>query len=361
MKIGTVSDLGVKSEAVQQFYLERWPRPVSLSDGKFYKWQFVNTPVSNGIDTCVIAYDDKLDRIAGVMGLTPRVFSLSGKFLNGAELTTWIVGEEYRNTGAGAKILKRIIASYDILIGMGISESALPIYMRSGFRLLRQIPRFVKVLNFQNIAPFCEVNELGMRLVSKWSKPCIGGFHLKEMCDADIDLAFAAARQDMNLFARDADNMRWRYCSHPVFKYEMRHVSAGPNRDGVIVAFRIQETAAGFRMLHVMDIFGANQSVDAARSFIENFAVESGIDVIDFYCTSSQVSRHFIANNWFSVSDDTSFKFPHLFSPIEMRDPPTTSLIYWAQNELADLADLSRLYISKQDADLDRPMLKPSC
>ena len=53
--------------------------------------------------------------------------------------------------------------------------------------------------------------------------------------------------------------------------------------------------------------------------------------------------------------DDICFQFPHLFHPIEMRNPPTTSLIYWSKNQFTEMADLSKLYISKQDADLDRP------
>lgn len=357
MKIGTVSDLGVKSETVQEFYRDNWPRPVALSDPDFYKWQFIDKPVRPGTDTCVIAYDDNTGQVAGVMGLTPRTFFLSGKPLDGAELTTWIVGERYRSSGAGARILKEIMASYDVLIGMGISDSALPIYMRSGFRLLRQIPRFIKVLNFRKIAPYCEVDELGARLLPTWSKPAIGRFHAKEPTDADIDRAFAAARSGLNLFERDATNIRWRYTTHPGFRYQMRHVSAEAGKDGVIVAFRVHEVA-GFRILHVTDIFGERGSVDTARSFIEQYALDAGIDVIDFYCTSTQVSRHFIANCWFSVADDMSLRFPHLFSPIEMRDPPTTSLIYWAREGMAELADLSRLYVTKQDADLDRPVPK---
>jgi len=42
---------------------------------------------------------------------------------------------------------------------------------------------------------------------------------------------------------------------------------------------------------------------------------------------------------------------------MELRSPPTTSLIYWSRDNFEDMADTSRLYITKQDADLDRPTM----
>jgi len=358
LEVGTVSDLGVLSSRVQEFYRDNWARPIALSDAGFYSWQCVQTPSGPSGDNCVIAYDVKADRIAGVMGLTPRQFSLNERLVDGAEMTTWIVHEDYRTSGAGAKILKQIMASYEVLIGMGITEQALPIYLRSGFRFMRHIPRYIKVINYERIKPFCQTNDLGQRLVAKWSKTNIGNYRQAPLSDGDIDSAYKKARAHLNMFDRGAAQINWRYRKHPMFHYEVHHVSCGKTDDGAIVALRIHDTEAGFRICHVMDLFGNTQSIDAGRSFVEDYALQNGVDVIDFYCTSSAISRHFIANQWFSVQDDACLQFPHLFSPLEMRNPPTTSLIYWARQGFSELADLSKLYLTKQDADLDRPVLQ---
>ena len=78
---------------------------------------------------------------------------------------------------------------------------------------------------------------------------------------------------------------------------------------------------------------------------------------IDFVSNlpASSVYKFMLSDGWFSINDDICFQFPYLFHPIEMKNPPTTSIIYWAKNQFAEMADLSKLYISKQDAGLDRP------
>jgi hypothetical protein len=355
MLIGFASEIQVDSDRIAKFYADNWARPVMLSNNRFYNWQFQSPPCNQGHDHCVVAYDDKLDAVAGVMGLNERTFYLDGKPLRGAELTTWIVSEQYRAVGAGAKILKKITDEFDVLIGMGISEAALPVYLRSGFRYMRQIPRFVKIINFAAVEAYCTVDPIGQRLVTTWNKPTVGAYRASPLSPAAVTAAFDTAKGNCNLFSRLPQDLQWRYTDHPYFKYHHFAVSAGDGHGEVIVAFRVHEVKEGFKVLHLMDMFGDASSIDAARSFIEEYAVNHQIDVIDFYCTASGVYRHLIANHWYSTSDDYYFKFPHLFSPVEMRDPPTTSLIYWAKSELAGLADIARLYITKQDADLDRP------
>jgi hypothetical protein len=53
--------------------------------------------------------------------------------------------------------------------------------------------------------------------------------------------------------------------------------------------------------------------------------------------------------------DDAEVQVTSLFHPLEFRDPPTTSLMLWARDEMAELLDIGRLYFVKGDLDLDRP------
>jgi hypothetical protein len=152
----------------------------------------------------------------------------------------------------------------------------------------------------------------------------------------------------------------WRYNNHPIFKYKQFLVSNTKKigSSQAFVALREELSVEHFKILHIMDFFGDDSSLSSALSFIEDYASKNNFDLIDFYCTASSIYRFMLNRGWFSINDDTCFQFPHLFHPIEMRSPPTTSLIYWSKNNLSDIADISKLYITKQDIDLDRPILQ---
>jgi len=359
IQIDFVSNLLVDSEIVRRYYAENWKRKIALSEKKFYEWQFVDTPNSEKKDYCVIAYDDDKDEILGVMGLNKREFYLSNKSYEGAELTTWIVSEHVVGLGLGAKILGFIQEKFDVLIGMGISEMALPIYMRSGFRYVKCIPRFVKVINFDPLKPHSLYTNLAVKLIKKWGIASTNQFFAREVSFNEYDELFNFTKEAVNLFVRDNAHRIWRYETHPYFKYKQYFVgSSSDTKSGkAFVAFREESSLPDFKILHIMDLLGEASSIPSAISFVENYAKDNGFDVIDFYCTASSVYRFMLNSGWFSINDDLCFQFPHLFHPIEMRTPPTSSLIYWAKNNLSEMADLSKLYVTKQDADLDRPTL----
>ena len=144
IRIGEVDELKVSSESVCEYYANNWQRKIALGIFSFYKWQFCLPPENLGKDCCCVAVDNN-GEILSVIGLNKRSFYLNGKLLNGAELTTWIVSEKARGKGIGGKILKFLKGRYDILAGMGISEAAIPLYLKNGFRFMRYIPRFVRV------------------------------------------------------------------------------------------------------------------------------------------------------------------------------------------------------------------------
>ena len=150
LDIGFASDLGVTPELIQEFYQTQWKRNIALSDNNFYCWQFINPPKNEKKDSCVVAVRD--GKIFGVMGLNKRDFILSKTLYNGAELTTWaVVDTSIKRGGIGAKILHFILEKFDVLIGMGITDDALSIYLRSGFRYLKSIPRFIKIMDTEQV------------------------------------------------------------------------------------------------------------------------------------------------------------------------------------------------------------------
>jgi hypothetical protein len=350
--VGTPDEVGISDSSFEAFFAKHWVRPIALSDHKFAKWQFASPPAANGRNQSIVAFDTDQNAVAGIMGLNPRPFFLGDEQVNGAELTTWIVAEGYRSSGAGAKIVTEIMSRYDALIGMGISSMALPIYRRLGFRYLRAIPRFVRVLDVEKAAQIGNISALGRRLIRMdGAEP--QSFVLRS-ADSPSEM-FERSRQRLNLFSRDAEHLQWRYQTHPYFKYELFNLSSGGGE--AFVAVRMETSVTNLRVLHVTDCFGDEVAMPGAIAFIQEYAKAENADFCDFYCTSAKLNRFFLAANWHSVLDDLDVQLPHLFHPVEMRDPPTTSLIYWSKGRMTEMADFGRLYITKQDADFDRPVL----
>lgn len=357
VKIGFVHELNISSNLVQEFYEKNWLRKIALSNQKFYDWQFISPPNNFNNDFCVVAYNQSNKKILGVMGLNKRDFYLCNKKKSGAELTTWIVSENYKGSGIGAKILLYIQQNFEVLLGMGISQEALPIYMRSGFRYLESIPRFIKIVNFDNIKNHSKYNKLTKKLIKMWKPSLSNDFIVEPFSNEKYSEIEKILKLGSNHFSRDSNHLSWRYENHPFFNYK-EFLIKNPkikSNSGAFVSLREEFSLTEFRVLHVMDLFGDDNCISNGVKFIQNYAIENNIDLIDFYCTSSLIFKHFLAQGWFSINDDINFRFPHLFHPIELREPPTTSLIYWSKDNFKDMADLSRLYVTKQDADLDRP------
>jgi len=355
--IGEVSELNIKSESVCDFYEKHWKRKIALAKPSFYRWQFTESPSDAGNDHCMIAIDNASMEILGVMGLNKRSFFINGLIKKGAELTTWVVDEKHIGKGVGAKILKEIQSRYDVLIGMGISEMALPIFMRSGFRYIRAIPRYVKVFDFDAVESYAQYNSFAKKLVKQWSLLGNAPFDVQVINYESMHPLESILQTQFNHFSREFEFLEWRYSRHPVFKYKQFIIRSKGDKHGkgVYVCLREELKVEDLRLIHVLDCIGDEKDTPSAIGFIHNYCTENNIHLADFYCTSTRISRYFVSSGWFSINDDSCFQFPHLFHPLELREPPTTSLVYWSNSNFLELADTSNLYITKQDADLDRP------
>ncbi len=357
LNIGTVSTIGLNSALVSSFYEKHWERKIALTNSQFYDWQFKSTPSALEIDNCVIAYDANIKKIIGVMGLNSRPFSLNNKWKSGAELTTWIVASEYQGLGVGPKILEYIQNSYDVLIGMGISSQALPVYMRKGFRYLRAIPRFIKIFDIDALNSVSIQTPLAKKLLKKWRQPETSSFVVREGVQDDYESLFNRTKKELNLFTRDTKHIDWRYKNHPFFTYKTFTISTPDNKNIAFVCIREETSVENLRILHVLDYFGDYKAMPLALAFIEQYCDDKNFHAADFFCTAATINKFLLSYGWFSGLDDECFQLPHLYHPIEIRTPATTSLVYWTKENFVDFCDFSNLYITKQDADFDRPIL----
>lgn len=346
---GPADALGVSVSDIADFYDRYWPRKMALGLQGFAKWQFADAPEQGGrCSACVSVAGSEL---IGVMGLHERRFRLDGETVKGAELTTWIVAPDAKGRGVGPRMLTDLQSRYDVMLGSGISDEALNVYLRMDFNYWRNIPRFFRVWDIDAVMPHSAISPLGRKL---WKHrqdsvtPDMAG--AEQIAAAEIAGADAALA-GKNAYVRDAAHLAWRYDRHPVYEYETYAVAGG----GFVVLRR--DAVQGMTFAHVVELIAAPDAVAGVLSFLEGYGRAHGLAAMDFTCTDSALSGYFIASGWFSSVDEPSFQYLSLFHPPELRDPQTTSLIYWAKGKQAALADLGRLHFTKGDLDLDRPTL----
>ena len=348
-KIGFADELSVNSSQIMDFYKTHWQRKIALSDKAFHAWQFEDAVENRGANTCVVALND--ERLVGVMGLNKRIFSNGDQCLNGAELTTWVVDKEFKGTGPGAKIIKFITNNFEVLFGMGISQDALPIYLRSGFHYLRYIPRYIHVTDAKKILEISDCASYATKLVKNPShEPSnVKGEEISWKNQSHAPIV------EGSHFSRSLEDLVWRYDSHPYYKYKSYKTTSIDGEVGYVVLR--EEITDDIRMLHVIDILGPASSFGSTIKFIEAYAQDNGYWAVDVYSTLALLNKYLIGRRWLSAVDSMFINIPHLFHPLEVRNPATTSLLYWSKDPMVDFLDLSSLYLTKQDCDLDRPTM----
>lgn len=347
--VGFASDLGIKADDICDFYNRNWPRKIALADHDFYKWQFIDTPASKGTDECCVAVDGS--DVVGIMGLNARDFYSGGKKVIGSELTTWVVAEKHRNKGSGPQMIDFLKSKFDVMTGMGISAQALPVYLRSGFRYVKAIPRHVHVINWDNISNHIESTPLAAKYAR--SQVVLSKYTASTTEEHLLDSIYSEFSKNHFSFSRFSKDVKWRYDDHPYFNYHHFIVNGDCH-----VSVRIDNGIDGFVMAHCVDIVGNKDSYHSAISAAIEYAKENGADAIDFFFTNASINARLDAMGLFSTLDHEFFKFPHLFHPVEIRTPATTSLILWSRNEMDDMLDMSLLHVTKQDADFDRPTIQ---
>ena len=353
-RVVEVAESGLDSRSIGQFIEEHWRKRIALSVPRFFDWQFTDSPANRGRNRCLLILDRDA-RIFGFMGVTVREFNLDGRRVVGAELTTWILNEEVRGLGLGKAIVGRLQESYEAIIGMGISDSALPIYATHGFKYMRHLSRYVRIHDAERVASISKLDALGERMVRKAPEPVGIGYTARSIEASEAAELAELLYPKFNCTVRSPEYLEWRYTDHPYYEYEIFRI--GDGSDEAAVVLRIDDKQ-DLRIVHVIDYLGAATNVPAVISFIDDLCRDRGAAFADFYCSADPIGTCFWSHGWFSSVDDFYLQVPNWFYPIDMRIPPTTSLILWSRSDPGALLDRGRVYITKGDCDMDRPTVQ---
>ena len=239
---------------------------------------------------------------------------------------------------------------------MAITDAALPVYLRKDFRYLHRIPRHYRVLDFELLEEYSQITPLSKKLARMTAAVASSDeYQVTEVVQKeDFDRIFQKFSCSHNLAVRDFKHVNWRYIEHPYFEYKIVLLEELASKGQAIMIYRVHQIDGQLSVMHLMDVFGDRGAILLGIDYITELATNLGVALVDFYCTSSFINSLFKIKGWFSILDDVFIEVPHLFSPIELRSPASTSMIYWSSKP-EDVYDLGKLYITKQDSDLDRP------
>jgi hypothetical protein len=289
------------------------------------------------------------------MGLNRRSFNNEGNTIKGAEMTTYVVAESARGRGVGKLIMNALQNEYSFLAASGITDSALPIYLDRGFRFIKCLPRFVLIENYQEIKPFCQINSIGERIVTRPQNTIASDF--KSHLANPQNLANLASKHadQMNCFSRDLENLTWRYENHPCYKYNYAIISDTRESDKAVGLIFRTDHVEGMKILHIVDLFGDISRIKSAISFIKNKVKEEKYTFADIICSNSSINEGFYADGWISINDEDYAQVPNLFYPIELRNPATSSIAIWCKEKNFSGLNIGISHFVKGDLDLDRP------
>ncbi len=354
-RIIEAADAGLPNADICAFYAAHWARPIALSRPDFLHWQMNAAPGAMGRNRSVVALEG--DQIIAVMGVTPCTFRFLRQDCAGAELTTWVVAPQARGKGVGQAMLGHLQSHYGVLTGAGITGAALPLYLGAGFTHLAHLPRFFFVADFEKAQTFASITDLGRKVTARrQANPSPQTWRAKAVPAGSLEPA-ANSLARYGHFRRDASRLTWRHDDHAAFRYEAFTVQ-DPACEGAGAGVVLREdTVQQTPILHVIDLFGSPRHLPAALAFVEDEARRRGAAFVDISLTAGPLIAQLRARGWSSAVDDPMIVMPSLFYPVEVRHPPTTSLILWGRDAPQRLYDFGRLHITRADMDLDRPTL----
>ena len=351
LQIGPMSALGLPPGTATAFFAAHWKRRIALALPRFYAWQCIHPPDNHGADSCWGVYDPARQELLGLMGLNRRAYFLNGQTLKGAEMTTYIASPRGTRLGAGARLVQDLQTHFEVLMGMSLSAQGTTAFLRAGFRVFQAVPRFLRVYDLDPLRPFASIEPLAEKLLrARPPLPMPPHLRLQSPTPSGMETAMHWLRDHAHGFARDPAHLQWRFDRHPAYTHH-RHEVCTP--DGPAQLHIRPHHAPDFTILHILDAYGPG--VAHLLPVIDHLSAIHQAHIADFFCTHSAINAHFLAGGWFSNTDDTCFRFPHLFNPVERREPLSNSYTLWSRHHMPPLCDTGRLYLTKQDMDFDRP------
>lgn len=321
-----------------------------LRDQALMRWQY--GVAGDPLSLSLFWYGDE-QGIVSILGYrpTPLFWGALDQPLNGCWLGNWM-SDPAQRTGAGAVLMRRAQESFPVVLAQGAGPANRPIAERLGFRILEPIDRLIAVFEPARAARFLAPDAtvtLDPMLPERPAQQVLTRLptdYAPDWTRYPVETAFGTVRS--------AEYLRWRYLTHPVFRYEIDLV---PGASGPAVCVWRLERAVGEvtdTVGRIVEFFHPADAADLGRAALSAALYrmrESGAAFADLLCSAGTFLDTARA---VGMSDATDLPIAFRLSPTERR-LRRQNVEFWAAPNLPQPVGLADVLVTKGDGDQDRP------
>jgi len=345
-----------------------WRSHCLLLNPDFYRWQFVEPPgsIGEGGDQSIVAVDGD-GRLLSYLGLVPMSASCCGRSLRAAHLMTWLTAPAARGHGVSMQLMSHVVEQFDFLFGRSVTPAALAIYQRLNFRYFRACSRWVLVLDPKSTQDLVvdpsetSAKRAAARAVLPDKPPA---FSVTTQVPPGASALSKRVLSASTAFERSEENLKWRYQRHPYLRYVFLVLGEPDEPLGVAVA-RVEDVRGRpGKVLRVVEFIAQPEHNRELAEAVAAFGLEHDCAFADLFGMSERFVFGLVLIGGFNVLEEPDLKLPHLFQPWEADLDPPGLLFYGRRDDrtgqLGPADDVTRIYVSKGDGNMDWPSWVPS-
>lgn len=333
-----------KKPELLNFIKNHWSKDhIFLNSDKLLNWQHLNKEEKYNF---WLAYDDKLNRILGILGFIPTSqFSEQLESQKTFWLAIWKIDENHAPPGLGMMLLKTLIQflNVDILVGSGISELSKKFYNMLRYETGSLSQHFLINPDKEDFKILTKPRDLNFQIIDKSESVLLelNKNNIYEKCKNNEHNIFVNAPK------KNTEYMFNRYLDHPIYEYKVFGLMQDNKVNSILVLREV--SVDNSHAVRLIDFQGENKKLKLVVPNLVNMLIAENYEYLDFIQTG--ISETFLNEIGFlNLSDYADVIVPNYFEPFTNRN---ITIDFCYKNFIND----KKVYIFKGDSDQDRPNL----
>lgn len=358
-----ISEFDKLIDAIRQLWN---PNHVYCRNPELLKYLVYNTPYrenfcgSNENTSFFIIVD--ANKIVGLHGFIPLEGNILGKSVP-ASTATILKIDKQNYKFIGIDLLHETFKSNPYIhLGVGINSRVKRLYKALGWYTFDDFPRWIWTENYNNLQKLFNIPEYSNLniLNNKFEKKVSTDVELVDDLEEDkwndfYNKVFAPQTVGVK---RDYKFLKWRYIDYPFFDYKLLVIKDRLGQYKGLAVYRIENILDGqYRLGRILEFI--YDDIDYGIKLAAKLqTIANDILFWDFYCLSSITALALERCGFIRLDSNESKKYiPTRFQPIdyEIMNIQGTIRLNDAAKKLVNLVTDQQWYVTKGDADQDRP------